>query len=256
MIGHAPRIDFLPPDGEASSFYRLSVSEQEEYNAFPSVSIVSPETRTSVEEGESMSFAANASDPDGTIVSVEFLLDGTSFETIETPPYSTAWETAGDGAHELRTIATDNQGGRGYSDIITFHVISTSSSEGSVYPAETATNSGGILETTNSGYNGSSYFNFDTTNSSLEFSSVDGGSAGSVSLKFRYALGSETSRTGQLSINGEIQPITFAPTGLWTAWQYHEVIATLNSGTDNTVTLSSNGEDLANVDELLVIPQQ
>jgi rhamnogalacturonan endolyase len=94
--------------------------------------------------------------------------------------------------------------------------------------------------------------NFPLTEGFLEFSNVDGGIGGTRTLRFRYALGVTTSRTGRLIVNGVSQNLTFNPTGAWTTWSNLQVIVNLNSGTGNTVRLESTGQDLANIDDLQV----
>jgi rhamnogalacturonan endolyase len=124
---------------------------------------------------------------------------------------------------------------------------------GATYPSENASfGNGTVFENINAGFNGMGYLNFPTTGGFLEFGSVDGGSGGSKTLRFRYALGVTTSRTGRLIVNGVSQNITFNPTGAWTTWSNLQVIVSLNSGTTNTVRLESNGQDLGNIDELQV----
>jgi fibronectin type 3 domain-containing protein len=122
------------------------------------------------------------------------------------------------------------------------------------YPAEDATFGGGsVFEASNTGFNGTGYVNSSTTGGFLEFQDVDSGGGGSVTLRFRTALGVSSSRTGLLIVNGISQGITFSPTRAWTTWAGKEVIVTLNAGTANTIRLESNGQDLANIDELTVI---
>ncbi len=129
---------------------------------------------------------------------------------------------------------------------------STQPSGGTVYQAESAVLGGGAAaETTNSGYNGSGYVNFPASGGTLEFQNVNGGTGGSQTIRFRNALASG-SRTGQLTVNGSTQNITFDPTGAWNTWTYKDVVVSLNSGTGNTIRLTSTGSDLANVDELVV----
>jgi hypothetical protein len=65
-------------------------------------------------------------------------------------------------------------------------------------------------------------------------------------------LGAGSSRTGQLTVNGASQNITFNPTGAWNTWVVQNVPVTLNSGTNNTIRLQSTGQDLANQDQLTV----
>ncbi len=129
----------------------------------------------------------------------------------------------------------------------------TQPSGSTVYQAENAVLGGGsATETTNGGYNGTSYVNFPASGGTLEFQNVNGGTGGSQTIRFRNALGITTSRTGQLTVNGSTQNITFDPTGAWTTWLYKDVVVTLNSGTGNTIRLTTNGQDLANIDELVV----
>ena len=118
------------------------------------------------------------------------------------------------------------------------------------YPAEAAVFGGNaVLESTNGGFNGTGYVNFPATGGFLEFGNVDGGAGGTRTLRFRFALGITTSRTGRLLINGVSQNITFDPTGSWTTWINKDVAVTLRSGV-NIVRLESTGQDLANIDEL------
>ncbi len=129
----------------------------------------------------------------------------------------------------------------------------TQPSGSTVYQAESAVLGGGsATESTNGGYNGTGYVNFPASGGTLEFQNVNGGTGGSQTIRFRNALGVTTARTGQLTINGSTQNITFDPTGAWTTWLYKDVVVTLNSGTSNTIRLTTNGQDLANIDELVV----
>lgn len=122
------------------------------------------------------------------------------------------------------------------------------------YPAESATRSGTgtVLETANVGYHGTGYVNFPTNGGSLTFNNVNGGIGGTHSLRFRCALGVTTARTGQLVVNGIATNLTFYPTGAWTTWVTVDAKVTLNSGTANTIQLKSTGQDLGNVDELIM----
>jgi lysophospholipase L1-like esterase len=122
------------------------------------------------------------------------------------------------------------------------------------YPAENAVRAGAgtVVETTNAGFHGAGYVNFPTSGGSLTFNAVDGGSGGNATISIRAALGVTTSRTGALVVNGVSRSITFSPTGAWTTWTNQLVVAALNPGTVNTIQLESNGQDLANIDEIAV----
>jgi rhamnogalacturonan endolyase len=121
----------------------------------------------------------------------------------------------------------------------------------SVYQAESAVLAGGAAtESTNGGFLGTGYVNFPATGGSLEFRNVNGGAGGSRVLRIRFALGITTSRTGRLVVNGAGQNITFNPTGAWTTWATQDVAVTLSAGTTNTIRFESNGQDLANIDQI------
>jgi len=122
------------------------------------------------------------------------------------------------------------------------------------YQAEDANIGGGVsVDSNHSGYNGTGFANFPTTGGYVEYQNVDGGVGGSATLRFRYALGITTTRTGQLTVNGANQNITFSPTGSWDTWAILDVTVNLNAGTTNTIRLQSTGQDLANQDQLEVV---
>ncbi|MBN1313421.1 MAG: glycoside hydrolase family 3 C-terminal domain-containing protein [Anaerolineae bacterium] len=124
----------------------------------------------------------------------------------------------------------------------------------STYQAEDASLGGGVsVDTNHSGYYGTGFVNFPTSGGYVEYRNVDGGSGGSRTLQFRFALGATSARTGQLTINGATQNITFQPTGSWDSWSTMDVTAALNAGTSNTIRLQSTGQDLANQDQVEVI---
>ena len=60
-------------------------------------------------------------------------------------------------------------------------------------------------------------------------------------------------RTGRLLINGAAQNITFNATGAFTTWATQNVTVNLNNGTVNTIRFESNGQDLANLDQVEVL---
>jgi hypothetical protein len=126
------------------------------------------------------------------------------------------------------------------------------------YPAEDGTVAGSALVQSDvAGYNGTGFVNFAVgstgTPSTLTFTGIDGGSGGTKVLRIRHGLGSTSSRTGQLTINGVAQSITFDPTGAFTTWLNKDVVITLNSGTSNTIVFAATGQDLANIDEIAIL---
>jgi rhamnogalacturonan endolyase len=123
-----------------------------------------------------------------------------------------------------------------------------------VYQAEAGTVGGGtVFESTNGGFNGTGYVNANGSGGFSQNANVDGRGGGSKTLRIRFALGVSTNRTGQLLVNGAAQNITFAPTGAWTNWQTQNVAVTLNNNASNVIRFQSNGQDLANIDQIEIL---
>jgi rhamnogalacturonan endolyase len=121
------------------------------------------------------------------------------------------------------------------------------------YQAEAATIGGGVtIDTNHAGFNGTGFANLPPSGGVVQWINVDGNGGGPKTLTFRYALGAAAARTGRLVVNGVGQNISFAPTQTWTNWQAHTVSVNLVNGLSNTISLESNGNDLANIDELQV----
>jgi hypothetical protein len=122
------------------------------------------------------------------------------------------------------------------------------------YQLESAVLAGGtVSESTNGGFIGSGYANFSATGGSAQVNNADGRGGGSHAIRIRYALGATASRTGRVLVNGVAQNITFNPTGGWTTWVTQDVTFTFNNGTVNTIRFESNGQDLANVDQIEIL---
>lgn len=79
-------------------------------NSAPLVSISNPIGGGSFVVGTGVTIAANASDPDGTIQNVQFLVNGTALSTDDTTPYTAAWNPGAAGIYTLNVLATDNAG--------------------------------------------------------------------------------------------------------------------------------------------------
>ena len=82
----------------------------------PIVTITNPANGQHFTDGANILIEATATDSDGTIASMNFLVDGISIGTDTTAPYSISQSIA-DGAHTIEVIATDNDGQTG-NDII------------------------------------------------------------------------------------------------------------------------------------------
>ncbi|GEK08423.1 Ig-like domain-containing protein [Pseudoalteromonas peptidolytica] len=75
----------------------------------PSITLTSPNDGAVLGENDSAVLSADASDIDGDLSYVEFLVDGQSIAFDNTPPFQATWRAAL-GEHSLSAIATDAQG--------------------------------------------------------------------------------------------------------------------------------------------------
>ncbi len=78
----------------------------------PVVAVISPVAGAAVFTSGATTVSANASDPDGTIASVQFYANGVLIGTDTTFPYSVAWVPVATGPYTLSAVATDNGGNR------------------------------------------------------------------------------------------------------------------------------------------------
>jgi regulation of enolase protein 1 (concanavalin A-like superfamily) len=76
----------------------------------PSVTLTSPAAGATFPVSASVSLSASASDPDGSIVKVDFLVGSTVVGTDTTSPYSLSWNAAAAGTLTITARATDNGG--------------------------------------------------------------------------------------------------------------------------------------------------
>ncbi len=79
-------------------------------NKPPVVSLTSPSAGSSFPEGEEITLVADALDPDGNIVTVQFFADGEMLAEITSPPFQCLWQDLPVGSHILTAVAFDNSG--------------------------------------------------------------------------------------------------------------------------------------------------
>ena len=119
--------------------------------------------------------------------------------------------------------------------------------------AENGNLSGGTsLNTDHAGYIGTSFVNFNPRGGVLELTNVDGGKGGNATMTVRYALAGG-SRTADLSVNGSKETITVTKTGSWKKWGTMDFTIKLNSGANNTIRITSTGQDWGNTDEITIV---
>ena len=85
----------------------------------PSVTLTSPKNDTRFisfgDDNESpvITISANASDPDGTVVSVQFYDNETLLTTLTQAPFTYTWTTVKAGSHTIKAVVTDDEGNTG-----------------------------------------------------------------------------------------------------------------------------------------------
>ncbi|MEV0235542.1 CBM35 domain-containing protein [Nonomuraea sp. NPDC050786] len=122
------------------------------------------------------------------------------------------------------------------------------------YEAENATISQGVVESNHAGFSGTGFVNSDNASGPYTEWTVNAPVAGTATLAIRYANGTTSARTADVSVNGTVVSAgrSFAPTGAWTTWATSTLTATLNAG-DNTIRLTAvNSGGNPNLDYLEV----
>ncbi|TPE42501.1 LamG-like jellyroll fold domain-containing protein [Pontibacter mangrovi] len=95
-------------------------------NQAPTVSITSPTANSSHTLGQAVSISASASDPEGALEKVEFLVNGASVGQDATSPYSLSWTPASEGNYTLTATATDAAGSTATSEPVAVTVTAPS----------------------------------------------------------------------------------------------------------------------------------
>jgi len=107
------------------------------------------------------------------------------------------------------------------------------------YEAEDATISGGVVESTHTGFSGRGYVNLNNAVDTSVTWTVNSTRAGTYLLAIRHANGTTANRPMSLSVNGgPDSTVDFPGTGAWTSYQTVTVPAALTEG-NNTVRLVS-----------------
>ncbi|MNP36819.1 Exo-beta-D-glucosaminidase precursor [compost metagenome] len=138
--------------------------------------------------------------------------------------------------------------------VTTFVAALGSGSAGTTYEAETGTTlTAAVTETTNSGYNGSGYVNFNAaTDAAVQWNSIYCATASSKNVKFRYALESGT-RNLDVYVNGTkvISNLAFTATGSWTTWSEKSIQVAMNVGI-NMLKVVTTGTEGPNIDSVTI----
>ncbi|MCU0431483.1 MAG: discoidin domain-containing protein [Cytophagaceae bacterium] len=106
------------------SIYELEVFGT--INQAPNITLTNLTSLQRFSINDNIVFTADASDPDGTIASVQFRLFGNVVGTDNTAPYEFAWTNANVGFFTVSAVAIDNQGATTATTAITISVVNNS----------------------------------------------------------------------------------------------------------------------------------
>ena len=151
----------------------------------PVITLTTPIDGAVLDIGADTTITAIAADPDGSIVQVDFYLNGELQSTATDPPYSFAWADVQKGDYTFRAVATDDDGIVVTSNTVPLHV--SNESVFSRYEIERATLTGEATTRVNTRASGRMYTELGS-NSIVRFDSLSIGIAGDYLLKIRYRL--------------------------------------------------------------------
>jgi hypothetical protein len=102
--------DSVPSDPASWSAQTPSPGRDNNLNAPPLVSLVSPKPKSKVIMGQPLTLLAEASDPDGTIREVRFFANSEPIGAASAPPFSILWTPSSAKLVDFHAEAEDNQG--------------------------------------------------------------------------------------------------------------------------------------------------
>lgn len=132
-------------------------------------------------------------------------------------------------------------------------VAPSASAQTGRYEAEDAA-CDGTVDANHTGFSGTGFCNApNQAGTGVQFS-VNAAAAGTVTLGFKYANGTNASRPASLSVNGVAvqSQVALAPTGSWSNWAVASVTASLKAGANTVRLAAATADGLANIDYLEV----
>ena len=115
------------------------------------------------------------------------------------------------------------------------------------YQAEKGTITGGVSESSNGGYHGDGYVNFDKGGDVVVKVKVD--TAGQYKFDIDFANGSSEARSLAISAGLDTSTTSFKTTGGWTVWETSEVLINLAAGENAVKFATVDGNDGPNIDQ-------
>ena len=115
------------------------------------------------------------------------------------------------------------------------------------YQAEKGVITGGVSESSNGGYHGDGYVNFDKGGDVVVKVKVD--TAGQYKFDVDFANGSSEARSLTISAGLDTSTTSFKVTGGWTVWETAEVLINLAAGENAVKFATVGGNDGPNIDQ-------
>ena len=115
------------------------------------------------------------------------------------------------------------------------------------YQAEKGTITGGASESSNAGYHGDGYVNFDKGGDVVVNVKVD--TAGQYKFDIDFANGSSEARSLTVSAGLDTATASFKATGGWTVWETESVLVNLAAGENAVQFATVGGNDGPNIDQ-------
>jgi alpha-galactosidase len=180
--------------------------------------------------------------------SATLTVNGTAAGTLSFPATGawSLWKTAVAtvnlvaGTNTIRLTAT-TAGGVANSDYL--DVTTGTSTPPTSYEAEDATIFQGVVESNHAGFFGTGFVNGDNVPGPYVEWTVTAASAGSTTVTVRYANGTTSTRTANVSVNGAtVTSLSFPSTGAWTTWTTAAFTANLAAGA-NTIRVTATSSD-------------
>lgn len=138
IFSYELNVQIKDPDNNAEKYVARNPSSQQEEVLFPKlmntvgkdikppqVSITTPIDGASIPLDFDLQFSVDVSDLDGTIDSVEYIIDGLKIGAAFADPFDLVWRTTA-GDHVISAVAVDNDGARAVSDEINITVVESS----------------------------------------------------------------------------------------------------------------------------------
>lgn len=114
-----------------------------------------------------------------------------------------------------------------------------------------------FTETSNAGFEGESYVNFDNKIGSFVEWTVEVPADGNYELDFRYANGTDVNRPVKLIVNGDReygQYVDFNGTGAWTEWKDQTTVIPMKKGKNTIKAYATTQNGGPNIDFIELIP--